>query len=128
MLAGELPTRPRLGIVGSRAALRSLMVAVPWIVETAGAAGFAVVSGGALGIDGAVHHAALGRGVPQLAVLPCGEDRPYPPLHVGLFEAIASAPASGVLFAQPRGMCPSRAMFASRNALVAALADALVVV
>lgn len=126
-LRGVVPPRPRIAIVGSRAAshrLGALAAAAMPIVATAG---HAVVSGGALGIDAAVHRAALAANRPQLAVLPCGPDRVYPPAHVALFEAIATAPGSGVLFAQPGGTRPSRAMFVSRNALTVALADACVV-
>ena len=93
----------------------------------AGARGWSVVSGGALGIDGDAHRAALAAGVGQIAVLPCGPDRPYPPDHVGLFDAMARGGAA-LLFSQPAGTIPTRAMFASRNALVVALSDALVVV
>lgn len=126
-LVGELPPRPRVAVVGARAAHRQQRRAVPWIVETASALGWSIVSGGALGIDGDAHRAALSAGVEQVAVLPCGPDRPYPPDHVGLFEAMAEAGAA-LLFAQPRGTAPTRAMFASRNALVVGLSDAVLVV
>lgn len=126
-LVGALPRRPRLAIVGSRAAHRRQRQAVPWIVEEAGKQGWSIVSGGALGIDGDAHRAALAAGVGQVAVLPCGPDRPYPPDHAGLFDAMVRDGAA-LLFAQPSGTVPTRAMFASRNALVVALCDALVVV
>jgi DNA processing protein len=124
---GELPTAPRLAIVGSRGALHRLadlaIAAMPVVRDTARS----VVSGGALGIDAAVHRAALADGVAQLAVLPCGPDRPYPPDHASLFAAIACAPGSGVVYAQPPGTAPHRAMFVSRNALTIAASDACVV-
>lgn len=127
-LAGEVPPAPRVAIVGSRAALRSRLALVASLVDGAAARGVAVVSGGALGIDAEVHRVAAGAGVPQLAVLPCGADRLYPPDHRDLFAAIPGAPRSGVLFAQPRGTVPVRGMFASRNALILDLAQAVVVV
>lgn len=128
LLHGELPPAPRLAIVGSRAASRSLLVGVPDAVAAAGAHGHALVSGGARGVDAAVHRAALAEGVPQLAILPCGPDALYPPEHASLFAAIAAAPGSGLLFAQPPGAGRSRGMFSSRNALVVAAASALLVV
>lgn len=126
-LWGHAPPRPRLAIVGARAALHRLGDLAAVAMPIAAAHGRSILSGGALGIDAAVHRAALAAGVPQLAVLPCGPDRPYPPGHVDLFAAIAAAPTSGVLFAQPEGTRPHRAMFVSRNALTVALADACLV-
>jgi len=128
LLHGELPPAPRLAVVGSRAASRSLLACVPAAVTAAAARGHALVSGGARGVDGAVHRAALAAGVPQLAILPCGPDDLYPPEHASLFAAIAAAPGSGLLFSQPAGGARSRGMFSSRNALVVAAASALLVV
>lgn len=127
-LAGAVPPRPRLAVVGSRAALRALACAVDPVVDAAAEQGHAIVSGGALGIDARVHRAALERRRPQLAVLPCGPDRIYPADHEALVREIAAAPDSGVVFAQPHGKPPSRAMFVSRNAVVVALVDAVLVV
>jgi len=128
LLLGELPPAPRLAVVGSRAASRGLLAGIPGAVAAAGARGHALVSGGARGVDGAVHRAALAAGVPQLAILPCGPDALYPPEHASLFAAIAAAPGSGLLFARPAGSDICRKMFASRNALVVAAASALLVV
>ena len=53
-----------------------------------GAAGFAVVSGLARGIDGAAHRASLGTGT--IAALAGGHDQIYPPEHGSLAEAIVT--------------------------------------
>ena len=124
---GLLPGRPRLAIVGSRAAHRRVLRTLPAIVEAAGARGWSVVSGGALGIDGGAHRAALDLGIPQLAVLPCGRDRLYPPAHVPMFQSMIDSNRAGLLFAHPPGTEPARQMFASRNGIIVALADALLV-
>ncbi|MFO7561898.1 MAG: DNA-processing protein DprA [Enhygromyxa sp.] len=126
-LVGSLPPRPRLAIVGSRAAHRRVLQTLAPIVAEAGARGWSLISGGALGIDGGAHRAALAGGVPQLAVLPCGRDRLYPPNHARLFAELVATDNAGLLFAQPPGTQPSRAMFASRNAIVVGLADAVLV-
>jgi predicted Rossmann fold nucleotide-binding protein DprA/Smf involved in DNA uptake len=97
------------------------------VVAAASAEGWSIVSGGALGIDAGAHRAALRMACPQLAVLPCGRDRVYPPGHAKLFAAIHDHPASGLIFAQPVGTEPCRAMFASRNRIIVALADAVLV-
>jgi DNA protecting protein DprA len=126
-LVGRLPPRPRLAIVGSRAAHRRALNMLGPIVAEAGARGWSLVSGGALGIDGGAHRAALAHGVAQLAVLPCGRDHLYPPGHAELFARLVAADNAGLLFAQPQGTRPARAMFASRNAIVVGLADAVLV-
>lgn len=126
-LAGVVPPAPRLAVVGSRAAHRRVLVAIPAIVEAAANHGHAIVSGGARGIDRAVHAAALALGVPQLAVLPCGPDTFYPPEHADLFTAIAAAPRSGVLFALTPSTPLARGVFVSRNAIVLDACAALLV-
>ena len=47
-----------------------------------------VVSGLAVGIDGAAHAAAIGAGGPTVAVIGCGHERLYPAAHRGLAGAI----------------------------------------
>lgn len=126
-LVGSLPGRPRLAIVGSRAAQRRVLRTILAIVEQAGMRGYSIVSGGAIGIDGAAHRAALELGVPQLAVLPCGRDRLYPPGHARMFAAMVESGNAGLLFAHPFGTDTVRGMFASRNEIVVGLVDALIV-
>lgn len=97
------------------------------MVEAAAVRGWSLVSGGALGIDGAMHRAALTLGMPQIAVLPCGRDFLYPPAHAPMFGNMLESGCAGLLFAQPAGTNPARPMFASRNEIVVGLADALLV-
>jgi len=127
-LHGTLPPFPRLAVVGSRAASRAALACVPALVAAAGARGHALVSGGARGVDGAMHRAALAAGLPQLAIVPCTPGDPYPPEHAALFAAIAAAPGSGVMFTRPEGLHNTRGIFASRNRIVVGVASALVVV
>lgn len=127
LLAGVVPPAPRLAIVGSRAALRRVLAVVPTLVAAAAARGHALVSGGARGVDRAVHAAALAIGAPQLAVLPCSPAQAYPPEHADLFAAIAAAPRSGVLFALQPGVAQTRGVFTSRNDIILDLSDALLV-
>jgi DNA processing protein len=88
--------------------------------------GWTVVSGGAYGIDGAAHRAALAAGGPTLAVLANGVDRPYPAGHDTLFARIAEA---GLLVSEwPPGTAPYGHRFLVRNRLVAALSLGVVVV
>src|SRR5271154_6895232 len=86
----------------------------------------AVVSGGAYGIDGAAHRAALAVEGVTVAVLAGGLDIPYPAGHSGLLHRIGS---DGLLVTEyPPGVRPARHRFLTRNRLVAAFAGAAVVV
>lgn len=86
----------------------------------------AVVSGGAYGIDGAAHRAALSVDGHTVAVLAGGLDIPYPAGHSALLHRIAT---HGLLVTEyPPGVRPARHRFLTRNRLVAALAGAAVVV
>ena len=90
------------------------------------AAGAAVVSGAAIGIDGAAHRGALAGDGPTVAVLACGIDRAYPAAHATLLDRIA---ASGLVVSEyPPGGVPARHRFLVRNRLIAALGNGTVVV
>ncbi|MET0757996.1 MAG: DNA-processing protein DprA [Mycobacterium sp.] len=86
----------------------------------------AVVSGGAYGIDGTAHRAALAGDGLTVAVLAAGVDVPYPAGHSALLHRIGE---NGLLISEyPPGERPARHRFLTRNRLVAALAGATVVV
>ncbi|MDZ4234124.1 MAG: DNA-processing protein DprA [Dietzia sp.] len=86
----------------------------------------AVVSGGAYGIDGAAHRAALASDGETVAVLAAGIDIPYPAGHSALLHRISR---HGLVVSEyPPGMRPTRRQFLTRNRLVAALSGATVVV
>lgn len=86
----------------------------------------AIVSGGAYGIDGAVHRAALSVDGLTAAVLAGGVDVLYPAGHSALLHRIGRA---GLLVSEyPPGVRPARHRFLTRNRLVAALSGATVVV
>jgi DNA processing protein len=88
--------------------------------------GCTVVSGAAIGIDGAAHRGALGVEGATVAVLACGVDRAYPASHELLLERIA---ASGLVVSEyPPGGVPGRHRFLVRNRLIAGLAAGTVVV
>lgn len=88
--------------------------------------GWAVVSGGAYGIDGAAHRGAMAGDGPTVAVLASGVDVPYPPGHASLFERLT---ADGLLLSEwPPGTTPQRPRFLVRNRVIAALTAGTVVV
>jgi DNA processing protein len=89
--------------------------------------GFHVMSGGALGIDGAAHRGALAGGGMTTVVLGSGVDVPYPVRHASLFDQILAA-GGALVSLLPDGTQPRRGTFPERNPLIAALADVVVVV
>ena len=86
----------------------------------------AIVSGGAYGIDGVAHRAALSADGMTVAVLAGGVDVLYPAGHSALLHRVG---ATGLLVSEyPPGVRPARHRFLTRNRLVAALSGATVVV
>lgn len=88
--------------------------------------GFTTVSGGAYGIDAAVHRGSLVGGRPTVAFLAGGVDRLYPAGNADLLRAVADGGL--VLSEVPPGSVPSRVRFLKRNRLIAAAGAATVVV
>jgi DNA processing protein len=85
-----------------------------------------VISGGAYGIDGAAHRAALGSDGQTVGVLAGGIDVLYPAGHSALLHRVGT---SGLLVTEyPPGVRPARHRFLTRNRLVAALSSATIVV
>lgn len=88
--------------------------------------GVSVISGLALGIDGAAHRGTLeGKGA-TYAVMGCGVDVCYPASHQKLYKQICET--GGVLSEFAMGSKPRQAFFPIRNRIISGLADAVVVV
>jgi len=137
---GDRPTvfrTPRVAVVGTRAASVHGLADAWELGAFLGAAGVSVVSGMAIGIDGAAHHGALqaaeaaernGASSPAgpIGVVATGLDIVYPRRHRVLYERVRR---HGVLVGeQPFGVAPTRGRFPIRNRIIAALADVVVVV
>ncbi|WP_229382377.1 DNA-processing protein DprA [Microbacterium schleiferi] len=86
-----------------------------------------ILSGGAYGIDGAAHSAALAvRAGSTVAVLASGLDRYYPAGHQELLARVANTGA--VISEAPPGAAPTRWRFLQRGRLLAALSASTIVV
>ncbi|QGG94858.1 DNA-processing protein DprA [Actinomarinicola tropica] len=125
---------PRVGIVGTRRATAGGRQTATELGRDLARAGVRVVSGLALGIDGAAHRGALhagsgddGRpGGPVVGVVGTGLDVVYPRRHADLWREVGER---GLLLGEvPLGGAPTRWRFPARNRLIAALSDVLVVV
>lgn len=126
-LRGALEGSPRVAIVGTRSADPEAEDFTRSLARGLAAAGVVVVSGGARGIDRAAHEGSLLTGRGGLAVLPSGFEPPYPREHVDLFARLVAA-GGGLLTELPDRTAPRPWTMLRRNELVAALADAVVVV
>jgi len=121
---------PRVAVVGTRRCTRYGNDLAVELGRDLAAAGVAVVSGLALGIDGAAHRGALEAsadgGAPPVGVVASGLDVVYPRHHRALWHEVA---ATGLLLSEcPLGTSPEAWRFPARNRIIAALADAVVVV
>jgi DNA processing protein len=127
VLAGALDALPpSVAIVGTRDPLPEAADFARRLARAVAAAGGVVVSGGAIGIDHAAHEGAIEAGGATLVVLPAGVDEWTPPRHRYLFERCLEV---GALVAiRERGTPVHRAFYLQRNAVIAALADHVVVV
>jgi DNA processing protein len=115
-----------VSVVGARAATAYGSHVSAELAAGLASRGWAVVSGGAYGIDGSAHRGALAAEGVTIAVLASGVDSPYPNGNRELFAGVA---AQGVLVSEwPPGRHPTRARFLARNRVIAALSRGTVVV
>lgn len=120
------PRSPRVTIVGSRAASAAGLQLAQELGATLARAGAIVLSGGALGIDGAAHRGALAGAGQTWAILGSGLDNLYPQRHLPLFAEVLE---HGLLLSPFAPLSPPRPQhFPKRNQVMAALADLVVVI
>ena len=116
-----------LAVVGTRKATRLGLSNARRMAGGLAQCGVTVISGLALGIDGAAHQAALDGGGRTIAVLGSGLDRLYPREHVGLADQIVES--GGALISQfVPNHPPTRRTFPLRNALMSGLGRGTVVI
>lgn len=130
-LRGRVPTGRAVAVVGARAASAASLKLARSLAEALARNGVTVVSGGALGVDGAAHRGALDGAQEStggtVVVLGSGLDVPYPPRHAPLFDEVV-ARGGAVLSQFPPGTAPSKWTFPVRNRIIAALAELTLVV
>ena len=117
---------PGVAVVGSRHASAQGLDLARDFARALGAAGVTVVSGLALGIDGAAHQGALESGGGTVAVVGTGLDRVYPARHRALAHRIQD---QGLLLSEfPLGAPPRPEHFPSRNRIIAGMSLGTLVV
>lgn len=129
--AGWARTAPSsIAVVGSRNPTAQGVANARQFSQTLAQAGLTVVSGLALGIDGAAHEGALDGAAPDqlatIAVVGTGLDRVYPKAHFQLAHRIAQ---QGLLISEyPLGTPPLSENFPKRNRIISGLSQATLVV
>ena len=113
--------RPRVAVVGTRAATPHGLADARELGAALARAGIVVVSGLAIGIDGAAHEGALDAGGAVIGVVATGLDVVYPRRHGTLYDRVR---AHGLIVSeQPFGIGPHPGRFPVRNRIIAALSD-----
>ena len=118
---------PSVAIVGTRAASAYGRRLARSFARELGAHGCCIVSGLALGIDAAAHEGALEAGAPTIGVLGGGHARFFPERNRELGHRMAFV-GGAVLSLWPPEHSAFPHQFLERNAVVAALADAVLVI
>lgn len=116
-----------IAIVGTRRPTEPGRRIAARIADALARTGAVVVSGLAVGIDGAAHAAVVAAGQRTVAVLGSGHDRLFPRAHVRLATAIVET-GGAVVSELPPDANPSKGTFPRRNRLISGLADSTVVV
>ena len=121
-----LDTLNCLAMVGSRNPTPQGEINARQFAQSFGGAGWCVVSGMALGVDGAAHDGALMGGGHTVAVVGTGLDRVYPKKHLALAHRIAER---GLIVSEfPLGTPPLTSNFPRRNRLISGLSHGTLVI
>ncbi|MFP5225315.1 MAG: DNA-processing protein DprA [Actinomycetota bacterium] len=125
--AGEIDWEaPMVAIVGARRPSPYGMRTARRLASALCSSGVWIVSGLAMGIDAAAHIGALDATGRTLAVLGSGLDQVYPAKNRALYERVCER--GGAMSAYPRDTPPRRHRFLERNALIASVSHAVIVI
>jgi len=122
------PRGPSVAVVGTRRPDLYGLAVARVLARVLSEAGVRVVSGGALGVDTEAHRGALEGPGGTTVVLAGGLGRPHPPSNRSLFRQVLWHPRGALVSEAPVKAPPCPYSFPRRNRLIAAMADAVVVV
>lgn len=125
--AAALNSNKSVAVVGTRHPTDKGRLIAGWIGSAIARTGAVVVSGLAVGVDGAAHAAVVAERGSTVAVLGGGHARLFPKAHERLADAIVAA-GGAIVSELPPDTSPTRGTFPRRNRLVSGLSDATVVV
>ena len=97
-----------------------------WFAGELAAAGVQIISGMACGIDGIAQREALARGGKSFGILGCGTDICYPRENQDLYERLLEE--GGIVSEHPEGTAPLARHFPTRNRIISALSDLVLVI
>lgn len=125
---GMLPKEDRksIAIVGARSCSEYGKHYAIELGQMVAKAGLSVISGMAMGIDGAGHYGAMLCGGATYAVLGCGVDYCYPSSNRRLYDYMAEH--GGLIAEYVPGTQPVGKLFPQRNRIISALSDVVVIV
>jgi DNA processing protein len=116
-----------VAIVGTRRPTDAGRRTAARIADALARLGVSIVSGLAIGIDGAAHDATVEAGGRTVAVLGSGHERLFPHAHRRLAERIVTS-GGAIVSELPPTSLPTRGTFPRRNRVISGLADATIVV
>ncbi len=125
---GDLPDpdKKTVAIIGARACSQYGRNMAEYFARQLAMNGVQIVSGMARGIDGVAQKAALSEGGRSFGVLGAGADVVYPKENRDIYEMIQGH--GGLITELPDGTAPLPMHFASRNRIISALCDVLLVI
>lgn len=118
---GSLPSQNEklFAVVGARKPTAYGREAAMFLTRELCRAGFSIVSGLALGVDGIAHETALQEGAKTYAVLGCGADIVYPIEHQSLYKRVVER--GSVISEYDPGTPPMPFRFPARNRIIAGM-------
>lgn len=120
------PDRPSIAIVGARSCSEYGRQIAEFFARVLSKEGIQVISGLAIGIDGAAHRGAIQAGKSTFAVLGCGVNICYPSGNYRLYEAMMKQ--GGILSEFAPDERPKPYYFPMRNRIISALSNSVLVV
>jgi len=122
------PERPTAAIIGARRCSNYGSQITTVISRMLTRAGFQIISGMAMGIDGQAQRTCLAEGGSSFAVLGGGPDVVYPEENRGLYyDLVKQGGQGGVLSEYPSGTASVRYHFPMRNRIISGLSDVVIV-
>lgn len=116
-----------IGIVGTRSPDGHGIVIAEKLAALCARNNITVISGGASGIDSAVHKACINSGGTTIVVLPGGFKKPYPSSNRALFTKIIES-RGALVTEHPPELAPKPFSFLRRNRIIAALSSSVVII